>query len=117
MELDFNEQKEKGNAYIKEKRYQEAIECYSSALELKPMEHTVFSNRSLAYLRVGKLENALSDACKCVEICPEFARGFMRKAVALNMLRQYEEAKKASVAGYLLRQHQQGVHLTMVNCY
>ena len=99
----FSELKEKGNICIKEKRYQDALECYSSALELQPTEHTVFSNRSLAYLRIGRLEDAFSDACRCVEICPEFARGFMRKAVALNMLHRYEEAKKVSVAGYLLR--------------
>ena len=103
MESPFSKLKEEGNMCIKEKRYEEAIVCYSSALELKPTEHTVFSNRSLAYLRVGRLEDALSDACKCVEICPNFARGVMRKAVALNMLCRYEEARKASVAGYLLR--------------
>lgn len=102
-DLSFDELKETGNKCIKEKRYEDALECYSSALKLRSTEHTVFSNRSLAYLRLGKLEDAFSDACRCVEICPEFARGHMRKAVALNMLRRYEEARKASVAGYLLR--------------
>ena len=101
--MSFDELKEKGNHCIKEKRYQDALEFYSSALELRPTEHTIFSNRSLAYLRVGRLEDAFSDACRCVEICPKFARGYMRKAVVLNMLQRYEEAKNASVAGYLLR--------------
>ena len=101
--LSFDELKEKGNNCIKEKRYQDALEYYTSALELRPIEHTVFSNRSLAFLRVGRLEDAFSDACRCVELCPEFARGYMRKAVALNMLQRYEEAIKVSVAGYLLR--------------
>ena len=103
LRLSFDELKEKGNNFIKEKRYQDALECYTSALELRPTEHTIFSNRSLAYLRVGRLEDAFSDACRCVEICPEFARGYMRKAVALNMLQRYEEAQKVSVTGYMLR--------------
>lgn len=46
----FDKLKEEGNNSIKEKRYQDAVECYSAALKLKPREHTVFSNRSLAYL-------------------------------------------------------------------
>ena len=99
----FEERKEQGNRCIKEKRYQEAIKWYSSALELIPEEHTALSNRSLAYLRIGRLEDALSDARKCVQVCPAFARGFMREAIALNMLGRYEEAKKASASGYLLR--------------
>lgn len=66
----FDKLKEEGNNSIKEKRYQDAVECYSAALKLKPREHTVFSNRSLAYLRIGKLEESLSDAQMCVEVCP-----------------------------------------------
>lgn len=99
----FDKLKEEGNNYVKEKRYQDAVECYSAALKLKPREHTVFSNRSLAYLRIGKLEEALSDAQMCVEACPKFARGYMRKAVTLNMLQRHEESREAAVAGYLLR--------------
>ena len=99
----FDKLKEEGNNSIKEKRYQDAVECYSAALKLKPREHTVFSNRSLAYLRIGKLEESLSDAQMCVEVCPQFARGYMRKAVTLNMLQRLEESREAAVAGYLLR--------------
>lgn len=101
--VSFNELKEEGNDCVKEKRYEDAIKCYSSALKLRPTEHTVFSNRSLAYLRIGKVEEALSDADKCVEFCPTFARGYMRRAVALNALQQHEKAREAAVAGYLLR--------------
>lgn len=101
--LSFDDLKEKGNNSIKEKRYQDAVEYYSAALKLRPMEHTIFSNRSLAYLRVGRAEDALSDAQRCLEICSKFARGYMRKAVALNVLQRYEEARESAVAGYLLR--------------
>ena len=101
--LSFEELKEKGNNSIKEKRYQDALDFYSSALKIKPTEHIIFSNRSLACLRLGRLDDALSDACRCVELCPAFARGHMRKAVALNMLQRYIEAREAAVAGYLLR--------------
>jgi len=99
----FDELKEKGNNCVKEKRYQAAIEYYSAALKLRPTDHTIFSNRSLAHLRVGKAEDALADAQRCVEICSKFARGYMRKAVALNVLQRYEGARESAVAGYLLR--------------
>ena len=98
-----DELKQKGNKLIKEKQYEAALECYNAALKLKPEDHTVYSNRSLAYLRIGKAAEALSDAEECLRYSPQFARGYMRKAIALNVLKMHEKAKEAAVAGYLLR--------------
>ena len=101
--MSFEVLKERGNDYVKQKKYEDALKFYSAALKLRPTEHTIYSNRSLAHLRVGKVEEALSDADKCVQLCPNFARGHMRRAVSLNVLQKYDNAKEAAVTGYLLR--------------
>ena len=101
--MSFEVLKERGNDYVKQKKYEDALKFYSAALKLRPSEHTIYSNRSLAHLRVGKVEEALSDADKCVQLCPNFARGHMRRAVSLNVLQKYDNAKEAAVTGYLLR--------------
>ena len=98
------ELKEKGNGYVKEKNYQEATECYTAALLLDPLNHAILSNRSLTFYRQGKLDEALNDANKCIEVAPDFAKGYLRKATALNRLALYIEAMGAAEEGYKRRQ-------------
>ena len=38
----------KGNAFRKERRYEEALECYESILEIKPQDGTVWQYKAEA---------------------------------------------------------------------
>jgi stress-induced-phosphoprotein 1 len=49
---------------------------------LNPNDHVYFSNRSGAYASLNQYEEALSDANKCVEIKPDWAKGYGRKGLA-----------------------------------
>ena len=102
--MDSGQLKEKGNTFIREKNYQAAVDCYTDALKLDPSNHTILSNRSLAYFRLNKFEEALVDANKCTELAPAFARGHLRKAMALNSMSDYHAAMLSSEKGYELRQ-------------
>lgn len=101
--MSHDEMKQKGNECIRQKQYDEAAEYYTLALESNPASHTVYSNRSLAFTKLGRFDAALNDANKCVELSPNFARGYLRKCVALIGLGSYEEAKAAAEVGYKLR--------------
>ena len=103
MTQEYEELKLKGNGHFKEEKYQEAVECYTEALKLKPQCHLLYSNRSAAYNKLEKFEEALSDAVHCTSISPLFARGYYRKASALNELGKYDEAMGAAEEGYKLR--------------
>lgn len=98
-----DEMKEKGNECIRQKMYQEAAGYYAAALKDSPSSHTVYSNRSLAYSKLGKFDLALEDANKCIELVPNFARGYLRRSVALTGLGEYELAMTAAEEGYKLR--------------
>ena len=50
MSTSGSEWKAQGNAALKSKDYDKAIECYSKAIELEANNHTFYSNRSAAYL-------------------------------------------------------------------
>ena len=102
MTQEYEELKSKGNGHFKEERYQEAIECYTEALKLKPQCHLLYSNRSAAYNKLEKYEEALSDALHCISLSPLFARGHYRKASALNELGKSNEAIAAADEGYKL---------------
>ena len=101
--MSFDELKQKGNDCIKRKKYTEAIEFYTKALKVDPSSYAAYSNRSLGYSNEGDFERALQDATKCLDLTPSFARGYLRKSVALNGLRKYEAVMVAAQEGYKLR--------------
>jgi len=74
------EWKKKGNTEFKAKNFKEAAEHYSEAIKLDPNDHVFFSNRSGCYTSLGRFEDALSDADICVEIKPDWPKGYTRKA-------------------------------------
>jgi tetratricopeptide (TPR) repeat protein len=77
-----DEWKTKGNAALKGGDEAGAIECYSKAIELDGTNHVYYSNRSAALLSAGKIEEALADGEKCIEVKPDWAKGYSRKGAA-----------------------------------
>ena len=75
--------KDQGNAAFKAKDYATAISHYTSALEETPDEHTILGNRSAAKYQLKQYDEALADANKCIEIQPDWSKGYQRKAMAL----------------------------------
>ncbi|KAI0659619.1 hypothetical protein C8Q70DRAFT_121481 [Cubamyces menziesii] len=53
--------KEEGNAAFKAGRYQEAIEQYSKAIDLRATEPTYWTNRAAAYMALKRFKPALGD--------------------------------------------------------
>jgi len=66
--------KDKGNAALANGDYEQAIEHYTQAIALDPNNHVLFSNRSAAYAKQGKYQNALEDAEKTVSIKPDWPK-------------------------------------------
>lgn len=64
--LDGNAYKEAGNTFFKQKKYKEAIEQYTKAIDLEPKNATFLSNRAAAYMSDGKYLAALND-CQTAE--------------------------------------------------
>ena len=101
--MSFEDLKEAGNKHFFNSEYDEAIACYSEALNLQPRSHVLFSNRSVAYSKLKLYQKALDDSTQCIKLAPEFARGYLRKAAACNGLEKYGEAISAAEKGYKLR--------------
>jgi len=91
-----DEFKAKGNAALQQKNFSEAIEHYTSAINLNGSNHVFYSNRSAAYLSKGDGLNALEDANSCIGLNPQFAKGYGRKGAALHKLKRYND----SIAAY-----------------
>lgn len=66
--------KDKGNAALSAGNYEQAIEHYTQAIALEPLNHVLYSNRSAAYAKQKKYQNALEDAEKTVSIKPDWPK-------------------------------------------
>uniref|UniRef100_A0ACD6AAT0 Uncharacterized protein n=1 Tax=Avena sativa TaxID=4498 RepID=A0ACD6AAT0_AVESA len=54
-----------------------------------PHDATLFSNRSLCFLRLGDGQSALQDALACREMRPSWPKGCYRQGAALMLLKDY----------------------------
>jgi len=91
--------KEKGNAALQTGNYNEAIKYYTDAIALDSNNHVLYSNRSAAYAKSEKYQQALEDAEKTVSLKPDWGKGYSRKGSALAYLGRYDESIQAYEKG------------------
>jgi stress-induced-phosphoprotein 1 len=83
------EEKEAGTALFKEGKFADAIKRYTESIRRNPKDHTVYSNRAQCYLKLMTPQPAVKDAEKCIELKPDFARGYSRRGMAYKMLKEF----------------------------
>ena len=93
------EAKRKGNEAFAANDYAKAVKQFTMAIRMDAKNHVLFSNRSAARAGLGKYEDALSDAERCIRMAPKWGKGYGRKGAALTGLGQGGEAVKAYLAG------------------
>ncbi|KAM3128770.1 hypothetical protein pb186bvf_019118 [Paramecium bursaria] len=94
--------KQEGNNAFLSLDYYKAVECYSKAISINFMiennqlglrENPVyFNNRSQAYFYSDRLELALIDASKAIELKPDYTKAINNKAQILYVMGKVEEA-------------------------
>ena len=93
--------KAKGNEFFKISQFAEAIEQYTRALEVDRDNAILYSNRSAAYTKLGDYKKALEDASRCIQLKPQWAKGFLRKISALEGFNvRQTEVMEAAAAGF-----------------
>ncbi len=88
-----------GNVAFQAQQWDEAITFYTDALEHSSTVDercSVLSNRAAAYLKVGSLLAALTDADHSVDLVPTWVKGYMRKALALAGLGEVVRSEVAA---------------------
>ncbi|KAM2076379.1 hypothetical protein ACFX1T_039132 [Malus domestica] len=111
-----------GNQAFRENRFEEAINCYSRANNIKPCDPIILANRCAAYIRISKFlkrllasaseyrartgldpttlaELALKDAEKLIDLRSNTEKAYILKAEALILLEKYEMARDVILSG------------------
>ena len=84
----------KGNDFMKSKEYDVAIEWYNKAIAIDPTEASTYSNRALAYINKKQYSLAIDDANKSIALDPEYIKGYYRRGKAYENCKKYELAIK-----------------------
>jgi len=90
--IEFNKLKEKANEYYVVGFYKEAVNIYTQLLEWEPENYMVLSNRSAAYIKLEKWNEALNDAVMSTKLKPDWGKAWGRLGAALYGQDKLDEA-------------------------
>lgn len=93
-----DEYKVKGNDAFKNKKYTEAIDWYTKAINVDPnceAAAALYSNRAASHTGMGNHLEAIKDSDNCIRVKPAWLKGHYRKGGALESLNRLDESLKA----------------------
>ena len=73
------QEKEKGNALVKDGKFVDAKAAYDEAIRRNPNDHTLYSNRALCFMKLMEWPSAKADCDKALQIQPDFVRALERR--------------------------------------
>ncbi|XP_011023787.1 PREDICTED: RNA polymerase II-associated protein 3 isoform X3 [Populus euphratica] len=89
--VDATTEKELGNEYFKQKKYKEAIECYSRSIALSPTA-VAYANRAMAYLKIKRFPEAEDDCTEALNLDDRYIKAYSRRATARKELGKLKES-------------------------
>ncbi|CAH2087096.1 unnamed protein product [Euphydryas editha] len=90
--VNVEELKNKGNECVKDGKFIEAVLHYTQAIKMDPNNYVLYSNRSLAFLKLDQHYLSLQDANETVRLQPQWAKGYFRRAEVEAASELYDEA-------------------------
>jgi tetratricopeptide (TPR) repeat protein len=84
----------RGNAYYEASEYQQALEAYNRALDIRPDDPDTLYNHGNALQKLERHEEALKDYNRALELRPDFAKALNNRAAALMLTGEYVDALK-----------------------
>ncbi|CAH2046807.1 unnamed protein product [Thlaspi arvense] len=93
IHLDANSEKEQGNKYFKQKKFNEAIDCYSRSIALSP-NAVAYANRAMAYLKIKRYREAEVECTEALNLDDRYIKAYSRRATARKELGMLKEAKE-----------------------
>lgn len=85
---------QKGNQFFKDNMFNEAIQCYTKAIEMEPYNHVYPANRAMALMKQEKYAAAELDCSLSLSLDPKYVKAIHRRATCRRKLKKFEEAKK-----------------------
>ncbi|CAI0459637.1 unnamed protein product [Linum tenue] len=100
--VDATSEKELGNEYFKQKKFAEAIECYSRSIALSPTAVS-YANRAMGYIKLKRrglffflFQEAEDDCTEALNLDDRYIKAYSRRATARKELGKFKESMEDS---------------------
>jgi tetratricopeptide (TPR) repeat protein len=107
----------RGNAFSELRRFQEAVDDYSAAIQLNPKVAGYYDNRQFAFKALGRLQEALDDANLAVSLAPNRSFVYRSRAIVFDALHRHEDALKDYTTAIQLNPNDAGLYLERGKIY
>ncbi|KAJ8373953.1 hypothetical protein SKAU_G00045330 [Synaphobranchus kaupii] len=87
-------QKDLGNGYFKEGKYEAAVECYTRGMEADDTNALLPANRAMAYLKLQRYGEAEEDCSQAIALDGTYTKAFARRGSARAALGKLREARQ-----------------------
>ncbi|KAK6455868.1 Ppt1 serine/threonine phosphatase [Scheffersomyces xylosifermentans] len=85
--------KDQGNAFLKDHKFDEAVEAYTKAIELDGTNAVFYSNRAQVHIKMENYGLAIIDCDKALEVDPNMVKAYYRKGVSQMAILKHKEAQ------------------------
>ncbi|KAL1332271.1 hypothetical protein HN51_061107 [Arachis hypogaea] len=86
--------KQLANEAFNARKYAQAIDLYTQAIELNSRNAVYWANRAFAHLRLEEYGSAIQDATMAIEVDPKYSKGYYRRGAAHLGLGKFKDALK-----------------------
>eukprot|EP01102_Stenamoeba_stenopodia_P003603 TRINITY_DN13789_c0_g1_i1.p1 TRINITY_DN13789_c0_g1~~TRINITY_DN13789_c0_g1_i1.p1 ORF type:complete len:253 (+),score=64.05 TRINITY_DN13789_c0_g1_i1:103-759(+) len=88
--------KDEGNTLFAERKYDEAIHCYTQALFVAPPSHkecaVFYANRAACYIYLTQYDEVVKDCTSALELDVNYVKAISRRGTAYERLNKYGDA-------------------------
>ncbi|KAL2514027.1 Tetratricopeptide repeat (TPR)-like superfamily protein [Forsythia ovata] len=106
--VDANSEKELGNEFFKQKKFNEAIDCYSRSIVFSPTA-VAYANRAMAYIKVKRFQEAENDCTEALNLDDRYIKAYSRRSTARKELGKLKESFDDAAFALRLEPHNQEV--------
>ncbi|KAL6570194.1 hypothetical protein OROMI_014708 [Orobanche minor] len=89
--FDANSEKELGNEFFKQNKFNEAVDCYSRSIALSPTA-VAYANRAMAYIKIKRFHEAENDCTEALNLDDRYIKAYSRRSTARKQLAKLKEA-------------------------
>lgn len=82
----------RGEQFLGDEAYEEAIDSYTKAIDIRPEIPQFFNSRGYAYSCIDEHDKAIYDYNKAIELYPEYADAYCNLGTSYDAQKKYDEA-------------------------